>query len=43
MATGIFNVVSDFAILILLTIAVWKLQIPFKQKIMIIVVLTIDV
>ena len=35
MATGIFNVVSDFAILVLPIWPVWKLQMPRRKKIMI--------
>ena len=33
-ATGIFNVISDFAILILPMLSVWKLQMSFKRKIL---------
>ena len=33
-ATGIFNVISDFAILILPMPSVWKLQMSFKRKIL---------
>ena len=32
LATGIFNVISDFVILILPMPAVWKLQLPRKRK-----------
>ena len=32
-ATSVFNVISDFAILILPMPSVWKLQISFKRKI----------
>ena len=35
MATGIFNVVSDFSILVLPMVPIWSLQIPYKKKIMI--------
>jgi hypothetical protein len=38
MATGIFNVISDFEILILFMIVIWKLQTPFKKKIMMIAI-----
>lgn len=38
MATGIFNGISDFAILILFMIAIWKLQTPFKKTIMMIAI-----
>ena len=38
MATGIFNVVSDFTILVLPMIPIWKLQLPFKKKVMILAV-----
>ena len=31
-ATGIFNAISDFAILILPMPSVWKLQLPLKRK-----------
>ena len=33
-ASGIFNVVSDFAILILPMPCVWKLRMPLKKKIL---------
>ncbi|KAF7513246.1 hypothetical protein GJ744_010642 [Endocarpon pusillum] len=36
MASGIFNVLSDFAILILPIVPIWKLQLPFKKKILMI-------
>lgn len=32
-STGVFNVISDFAILILPIRSVWKLQLPLKKKI----------
>lgn len=32
-STGIFNVISDFAILILPMPSVWKLQMSFKNKV----------
>ena len=38
MATGIFNVLSDFAILILPMVPIWKLDMPLKRKIMMIAV-----
>ncbi|KAL8689055.1 MAG: hypothetical protein Q9224_004733, partial [Gallowayella concinna] len=34
-ASGLFNVISDFAILVLPLRCIWKLQIPTKKKIMI--------
>ena len=34
-ASGIFNVISDFAILILPMPCVWKLQMPLKKKILV--------
>ncbi|KAL8628661.1 hypothetical protein Q9189_005609, partial [Teloschistes chrysophthalmus] len=34
-ASGIFNVVSDFAILILPIPCIWKLQLPKKKKVMV--------
>ena len=37
-ATGVFNVISDFAILIVPIFPTWKLQIPLKRKIMIIAI-----
>ncbi|ERF70422.1 hypothetical protein EPUS_04700 [Endocarpon pusillum Z07020] len=38
MASGIFNVLSDFAILILPIVPIWKLQLPFKRKILMIAI-----
>ena len=38
MATGIFNVLSDFAILILPMVPIWKLQLPMRKKIMMLAV-----
>ena len=38
MASGIFNVLSDFAILILPIVPIWKLQLPFKKKILMIAI-----
>ncbi|KAL8658300.1 MAG: hypothetical protein Q9226_001116 [Calogaya cf. arnoldii] len=38
MATGIFNVLSDFAILILPMVPIWKLQLPLRKKIMMLAV-----
>ena len=38
MATGIFNVISDFSILILPMIPISKLQMPLKKKIMMIAI-----
>lgn len=35
MASGIFNVLSDFAILLLPAIPIWRLQMPLKRKMMI--------
>ena len=32
LASGVFNTVSDFAILIIPIISVWGLQLPAKQK-----------
>ncbi|KAL8860206.1 MAG: hypothetical protein Q9178_003470 [Gyalolechia marmorata] len=40
MATGIFNVLSDFAILILPMVPIWKLQLPMRKKIMMLAVFT---
>lgn len=37
-ATGIFNLISDFAILIIPIFPIWKLQMPLKNKIMIIAI-----
>lgn len=36
MATGVFNVISDFSILILPMLPIWRLQMPLKRKIMMI-------
>ena len=33
-ATGVFNVISDFAILILPMPCVWRLRMPFRKKIL---------
>lgn len=33
-ATGVFNVVSDFAILILPMPCVWRLSLPLKKKVL---------
>ncbi len=38
LATGIFNVISDFSILILPMIPIWKLQMPLKKKLMMIAI-----
>ena len=38
LGTGMFNVVSDFAILILPMAPIWKLQMPVKRKIMMVMV-----
>lgn len=35
MATGVFNVVSDFSIPILPMVPIWKLQMPLRRKLMI--------
>jgi len=40
-ATGIFNVISDFSILVLPMITIWKLQMPQKKKAMIMVVFAV--
>ena len=37
-ANGIFNVISDFAILILPMPCLWKLRMPLKKKILVITV-----
>jgi len=37
-ATGIFNVISDFSILILPMIPIWKLQMPLRKKILMIAI-----
>ena len=37
-ATGVFNVISDFAILIVPIYPIWKLQMPLKRKLMMIAV-----
>lgn len=37
-ATGIFNIISDFSILILPMIPIWKLQLPLKKKILMIAI-----
>lgn len=34
MASGIFNVISDFSIFILPMVPIWKLQLPLKKKIL---------
>lgn len=38
MATGIFNVISDFAVLILPMGPIWRLQLPLRKKIMMLAV-----
>ena len=38
LATGIFNVISDFMILILPMPALWRLQVPLRKKVMMIAV-----
>ena len=45
-ATGVFNIVSDFSILILPMVPIWKLQVPpppLKRKIMIMAVFAVGV
>ena len=42
-STGVFNVVSDFAILLLPIRSIWKLQIPLKKKMGILAVLATGV
>jgi hypothetical protein len=34
LATGIFNVGSDFAVLVLAIVPIWKLQLPLKKRIL---------
>lgn len=34
-ATGIFNIISDLAILLLPVVPIWKLKMPLKKKLMI--------
>ncbi len=38
LASGIFNVISDFSILVLPMVPIWKLQMPLTKKIMIIAI-----
>lgn len=35
MATGIFNIISDFAILVIPLAPIWKLHMPIKRKLMV--------
>lgn len=37
-ATGLFNIISDFAILLLPIWPIWKLQVPLKKKLKILAV-----
>lgn len=38
MASGVFNVLSDFAILILPIVPIWNLRLPLKKKILMIAI-----
>jgi hypothetical protein len=38
LATGVFNVVSDFAVLILPMVPIWKLQLPWRRRILMIAI-----
>lgn len=37
-ATGVFNILSDFALLILPMIPIWRLQMPLRKKAMMIAI-----
>lgn len=43
MAAGVFNVVSDFSILILPMVTIWRLQMPLRRRLMIMAVFAIGV